>query len=133
MERETEEGKPVIEVAMGGQEIFVDAETGEIVAIDNLYEKGDPEDLEEINEFLKLQKYGVIPIQEALEAAESFAGGQAHTVELENEDGNLVYEVVIGLQEVYVDAGNGKVLFSETISTVNKSDDSQFKSSIQVP
>ncbi|NER30730.1 MAG: PepSY domain-containing protein, partial [Symploca sp. SIO1C4] len=92
-----------------------------------------PEDLEEINEFLKLQKYGVIPIQEALEAAESFAGGQAHTVELENEDGNLVYEVVIGLQEVYVDAGNGKVLFSETISTVNKSDDSQFKSSIQVP
>jgi hypothetical protein len=83
-----------------------------------------------------LQKLATIPIQAALQATESFAGGQAHTVELENEDGNLVYEVVIELQEIYVDAGNGKVLYTETVRQANETDetdDSQPSSSIQAP
>lgn len=135
MERETEDGKAVIEVAIGGQEVFVDAENGEIVSIDDLYKEGDLEDIEEITEALELQKLAVITIQEALEAAENFAGGKAHTVEIENEEGNLVYEVVIGLQEVYVDAGNGQVLYTEKIGKKDEDeiDDSLPKSSIQVP
>lgn len=131
VERETEDGKPVIEVGIGGKEVFVDAESGEIVKIENLYQKGDREDIKEIAEALKLQKLATIPIQEALQVAENFAGGQAHTVQIENEDGNLVYEVVIKLQEIYVDAGNGKLLYTETVGQVNKMDNSQPSSSIQ--
>jgi len=52
---------------------------------------------------------------------------------LENEDGNLVYEVGIGLQEIYVDAGNGQVLYTETVGKGDEIDDSQAKSSIQIP
>lgn len=133
VEREIEEGKAVIEVEISGKEVFVDAESGEIVAMDDLYETGDREDLEEVNEALQLQPLAKTTIQEALEAAESFAGDQAHTVELENEDGNLVYEVGIGLQEIYVDAGNGQVLYTETVGKGDEIDDSQAKSSIQIP
>lgn len=133
MERETQDGKPVIEVRIKGKEVFVDAESGKIVLIEDLYQKGDREDIEEVTEALELQKLATIPIQEALQAAESSSGGQAHTVELENEDGNLVYEVVIELREIYVDAGNGQLLYTETVGQVNEMDDSQPSSSIQAP
>ncbi len=113
MERETKDGKSVIEVRIDGKEVFVDAESGKIVLIEDFYQTGDRENIKEATEALELQKLATTTIQEALQAAESFAGGQAHTVELENEDGNLVYEVVIQLQEIYVDAGNGKVLYTE--------------------
>lgn len=132
MERETEDGKPVIEVGIDGKEVFVDADSGKIVLIEDLYQKGDREDIKEITETLELQKLATISIQEALQAAESFAGGQAHTVELENEDGNLVYEVVVKLQEIYVDAGNGKLLYTETVGQVNEID-AQPSSSTQAP
>lgn len=133
MERETQDGKSVIEVRISGKEVFVDAESGKIVLIEDLYQKGDPEDIKEVTEALELQKLATIPIQAALQTAESFAGEQAHTVELENEDGNLVYEVVIELQEVYVDAGNGKLLYTETVKQVNEMDNAQPSSSIQAP
>ena len=67
-----------------------------------------------------------------MQAAESFADGQVHEVELNNEDGNLVYKVMIASQEVYVDAGNGQVLFTERVGIVDSSDGSQLKSSIQI-
>ena len=133
MEREVEDNIPIVEIELGDEEVLVDAESGEIILVDNLREKGDPEDLEEIAEALELQPLATITMQDALEAAERFAGGQAHTAELENEEGNLVYEVVIGLEEIYVDAGTGQVLFTETIGQDNNSDDSQPQSSIQVP
>ncbi|MEM9908753.1 MAG: PepSY domain-containing protein [Cyanobacteria bacterium P01_D01_bin.44] len=129
MERETEKGQPVIEVGIGGREIFVHAATGEIVAIDDLAQTGDQEDQEEIAEFLELQPLVTIGILEALQAGEAYAGDQAHTVELENEDDNLVYEVVVGRQEIYVDAGNGQVLYAEG----GGADDEEQPSSIQVP
>lgn len=129
MERETEEGQPVIEVGIDGREIFVHAVNGEIVATDDLRETGDQEDVEEITEFIRLQSFATVSILEALQAGEEFAGEQAHTIELENEDGNLVYEVVVGRQEIYVDAGNGQVLYTEGGDAASE----EQASSIQVP
>ncbi|MEL6232273.1 MAG: PepSY domain-containing protein [Cyanobacteria bacterium J06627_3] len=130
MELEKEDGQPVIEVGIDGQEIFVHAVTGEIVSIDDLRGTDDQEDLEEITEFLQLQSLATVPILEALQTGEAFAGEQAHTVELENEDGNLVYEVVVGRQEIYVDAGTGQVLYTEGGAGGNETEQA---SSIQVP
>lgn len=126
LERETEEGQPVVEVGIDGREIFVHAINGEIIAVDDLRENGDPEDKDEIKEFLELQDLATVAILDALNAGEAFAGDTAHTIELDNEDGNLVYEVVVGRQEIYVDAGNGQVLYTEEATA-------EQASSIQVP
>ena len=132
IEREMENHQPVIEIELGNKEVVVDAETGDILLIDHLLEKDDPEDTESVATALKLQQFPIIPIQDALEVAETFSGEKAHTVALENEEGNLVYEIVIGLDEIYVDAGNGEILFTETASR-SDNDNDQPRSSIQVP
>ncbi len=70
--------------------------------------------LEEINPLIaqtsKLQKLAKITPQEAQKAAEAKIKGKSSSVKLENEEGNLIYAVVIGTKEVKVDAGNGQVL-----------------------
>lgn len=53
--------------------------------------------------------------------------------QLESENGNVVYEVGIELQQIYVDAGNGKVLLTKTITQENTINDDRLKSSIQIP
>jgi uncharacterized membrane protein YkoI len=131
IERETEGGKPVIEVGIVEQEIFVDAENGKILLVENLRQKGDPEDIERFSEAIELQQLAPIPIQEALQAAEQFEGNQAHAIELKNRGGSLVYEVVIELQKVFIDAGNGKVLATETVGQANEGK-SPVSSSIQI-
>ncbi|HHP7245098.1 MAG TPA: PepSY domain-containing protein [Elainellaceae cyanobacterium] len=133
MEQEIEDNKPVVEVELGDYEVLVHAETGEIVLLENLRENGDPEDLEEINEAAELVQFAAITIQEALEAAEASAGGNAHTVELDNEEGNLVYEVTVGRDVIYVDAGNGDVLSTIVIGQGGDSEESEWQSSVQVP
>jgi uncharacterized membrane protein YkoI len=133
VERETEGGRPVIEVGIDEKEVFVDAESGKIVSIDNLRRKGDREDIKDSTEAIKLQQLATITIQEALQAGETFAGKQAYSVELKNKDGNLVYEVVVGLQEVFIDAGNRQVLSTEPVGQPNENDAPQFSSSIQIP
>ncbi|MBT9317183.1 PepSY domain-containing protein [Leptothoe spongobia] len=127
IERETEEGQPVIEVGIDGHEIFVHATNGEIILIEDLRESEDPEDQEEIEEFLELQSLATVLILDALNTGEEFAGESAHTVELDNEDGSLVYEVVVGRQEIYVDAGTGEVLYVEEDGSAEQA------GSIQVP
>ena len=131
VELEKEDERPIIEIEIHEQEVIVDAETGEVIAIDNLLETDDPEDVESVTKALNLQQFDIIPIQDALKIAETASGKTAHTIALENEDGNLVYEVAIGLEEIYVDAGNGEILFTEKSS---QSDDiGDVESSIQVP
>lgn len=93
------------------------------------------DDAEEQQEAAKLQPLVKITSQQAQQAAEAAQGGTASSVKLENEDGNLVYEVTIGQTEVIVDAGDGKVLYTEN---VNQQEDeatlaSRPRSSIQVP
>ncbi len=93
------------------------------------------DDAEDRQEAARLQPLAKITPQQARQAAEATQGGTASSVELGNEDGNLVYEVTIGQTEVIVDAGNGKVLWTEN---VNQEDDeateaARPRSSIQVP
>lgn len=88
---------------------------------------------EDQQESTKLQSLAKITPQQAQQAAEAAQGGQASSVKLENEDGNLVYAVVMGQKEVKVDAGNGRVLYTEPRNHEDKKTEaSRPKSSIQV-
>lgn len=73
----------------------------------------------EMNEEMEVKSYAnlaKISPEEATRAAQQALGTQAPTkVQLGDENGYLVYEVVIGNQEVKVDAGSGKVLHKETL------------------
>lgn len=54
-------------------------------------------------------------------------------VKLENEDGSLVYAVVIDQKEAKVDAGNGKVIYTEALNHKDKkTEDFHPRSSVQV-
>jgi len=91
------------------------------------------DDAQEQPEAAKLQLLAKITTQQAQQAAEASVGGKAKSVKLENEDGNLVYAVEIGQQEVTVDAGNGKVLYAENANQQDeKNEATRPKSSIQV-
>ncbi len=103
--------------------------------IRNKAEKSDGETNDGANEEqedAKLQSLAKITAKQAKQAAETSVGGQASNVKLENENGNLVYAVVIGKKEVKVDAGNGKVLYTENGEENEKNEASRPKSSIQV-
>jgi Peptidase propeptide and YPEB domain len=71
------------------------------------------DDLIDKQEATRLQSLAKITSQQARKAAEADRRGKASSVKLENEDGNLVYSVAIGKDEVKVDAGNGKVLYTD--------------------
>lgn len=86
----------------------------------------------EQTEATKLQSLAKITPQQAQQAAETVQGGRASRVKLEDENGNLVYAVTIGQQELLVDAGNGRVLSNSNPNT-EQNDGIQTRSSIQVP
>lgn len=91
------------------------------------------DDIEEQQEAAKLQFLAKITPQQAQKAAETAHGGTASRVKLESEDGNLVYSVKIAQQEVKVDAGNGRVLYTENANHEDKkSEASRPRSRIQV-
>jgi uncharacterized membrane protein YkoI len=62
-----------------------------------------------------LASLATITADQAKQFAEEAVNGteKASKVELDNENGNLVYEVTIGNQEVKIDAGDGSVLHIE--------------------
>ncbi|MEH2027192.1 PepSY domain-containing protein [Nostoc sp.] len=94
---------------------------------------GDGETNDDAQEAAKLQPLAKITAQQAQQAVEASVGGKAKNVKLENEDGNLVYAVEIGQQDVKVDAGNGKVLYAENANQQNEKNEATHpKSSIQV-
>ncbi len=79
----------------------------------------------------KLQALAKITPQQAQRSAESAQTGKVSRVQLENENGSLVYAVQIGDKEVKVDAGNAKVLYVDDQKT--ETDESKLpRSSIQV-
>ncbi len=93
------------------------------------------DDLKDQQESKKLQSLAKITAQQAQQSAEAAEQGKATSVKLENEDGNLVYAVVIGQQEVKVDAGNARVLYMESLNSDrkdDKNDSNHPRSSIQV-
>jgi uncharacterized membrane protein YkoI len=82
----------------------------------------------------KLQSLAKVTPEQAKLAAEKAQSGTAKSVKLENENGSVVYGVVIGQQDVKVDAGNGRVLYAEALNTKDeKSEASHAHSSIQIP
>ncbi|CAM3461792.1 PepSY domain-containing protein [Deinococcus saxicola] len=69
-------------------------------------------DAQESAQYLKLAK---ITLDQAKAAAMAAVPGIVTSIELDEEDGYLVYEVKIGGQEVIIDAGNGKVLYQGAV------------------
>jgi Peptidase propeptide and YPEB domain len=67
------------------------------------------ESKEEINT-PRLKKLAKISKTEAIQIARKQYQGKLGAVDLENEDGNLIYSVEIGKKELAIDAGNGKIL-----------------------
>lgn len=98
---------------------------------DNDAEKND--DVQDQQELAKLQKLIKITPQQAQQAAEAIQLGKVSSVKLENENGNVVYSVVIGKAEVVVDAGNARILSNTSDRENGKeaSEQKQPKSSIQ--
>lgn len=76
----------------------------------------------------------ITPVQ-AAQSAQATQPGVVKEVELENDAGNLVYEVLIAKTEIIVDAGNGKVLYTEPVNAAdtNNQEDVYPRSSIQIP
>jgi uncharacterized membrane protein YkoI len=87
----------------------------------------------EANEGAKLQSLAKISASQAQQTAEAAQGKKASNVKLENEDGNLIYAVNIGQNEVKVDAGNGQILYTDnTTKEGSEVESSRPRSSIQV-
>ncbi|MFN7412907.1 MAG: PepSY domain-containing protein [Dolichospermum sp.] len=94
---------------------------------------GDGEKKDDVQDAAKLQPLAKITAKQAQQAAEAAVRGKVKSVKLENEDGNLIYAVEIGQKEVTVDAGNGKVLYTEDANQKDeKNEATRPKSSIQV-
>ena len=94
-----------------GVEVQVDATTGDIVADHAL------ETVQETPQYVlasgsRLQSRAAISIDAAVAAAQAAVpdAGAVRRVELEIEDGRLVYQVDMGRYEVYVDAQSGAIV-----------------------
>ena len=74
------------------------------------------EKLEEEQEAARLQPLAKISADRAREAALQVQDGEVTELELEAENGSLVYEVTIGETEVFVDAGNGDILYTQGVN-----------------
>jgi Peptidase propeptide and YPEB domain len=87
----------------------------------------------EANEGEKLQTLAKISASVAQQTAEAAQGNKASSVKLENEDGNLIYAVNIGQKEVAIDAGTGRILYTEdTAKKESEVEGAHPRSSIQV-
>jgi hypothetical protein len=85
------------------------------------------------SEGTKLQPLAKISASQAQQAAEAAQGKKASSTKLENEDGNLIYAVNIGQNEVAVDAGNGRILYTGNMAKEGaEAEGSRPRSSIQV-
>ncbi len=70
-------------------------------------------ELNDAQEAQQLASLAKISEVQAKAAAEKSAGGTASSVKLEEENGSVVYAVIVGTKEVKVDAGNGAILNTE--------------------
>ena len=68
-----------------------------------------------------------VTLDQAVKAAQSSLGNTAaaSSAQLGNENGSLVWEVVIGQQRVVVDAGNAKVLQTQKVNAPETADNSE--------
>ena len=93
------------EIEVGGRDIYVDAQSGEMLS-------AEPEDRDDSDADSALGE-PAISVEQAIAAAQMAASGAVGEVDLESELGRLVYSVEIGNLEVVVDATDGSVLSTE--------------------
>lgn len=74
----------------------------------------------ELSEGQDLLPQAKISVEEAVRAAQAEATGRLGSVELEEKAGTLVFEVTVGEQEVFVDAGDGSIV---SVESVQQNDD----------
>lgn len=74
---------------------------------------------------------GSISTDQARQAAEQNTGGTASTIETDDEDGTLVYEVNVENEEVQVDATSGQVLQVEDDDSDDQSDDDNIEEEVE--
>lgn len=113
--------------------VAAEKETGPTESSDD---KDDPqEEQQEKQEAERLRPLAKITLEQAQTAAQASQPGPVKEVQLENEEGNLIYEVTIADTDVGIDAGNGKVLYTEPANGPDSEEEkSTFSpSSIQVP
>lgn len=115
----------VYEIEIGNTEVKVDANDGSIVNTDANDDVDDDDtnddvDDDDINDGVDDDDFDntqsldpAISADEAIQAAQTAAPGTVRDVELEYEDGRLVYTIDIGQNEVEVDATDGSVLSVE--------------------
>jgi len=72
------------------------------------------ESLSENDESIQYAQLAKVTEAAAITVAEAKIGGRATDVELEDENGSLIYEVTVGTEKVLVDAGNGTILMVES-------------------
>lgn len=106
-------------------------------AVDSEANEGPEDEADEANDEQEMSQYQAlakITLAQAQQTAEAAQGGTATNVELDEEDGSLVYEVAFADAEVLVDAGNGEILKTELEG--QEEDDATegpLQGSIQVP
>ena len=107
----------------------------ERVLEDEVQESEDDEELDEQQEAARLRPLAKITPEQAQQSAQQFQSGEVKELELEGENGNLVYEVTIGETEIFVDAGNGEVLYTQGVNEKvdPATEAARPRSSIQVP
>ncbi|ABF44218.1 PepSY domain-containing protein [Deinococcus geothermalis] len=77
-------------------------------------------EMPDAQEEAQLRALAKITPQQASQAAQAAVPGTVSSVKLEDENGSLVYAVVIGQTEVKVDAGTSQVLHQEAADTGNE-------------
>ncbi len=103
-------------LAYANQEKIVAAIPAKIMNLAEVSD-GDGETDDDAQESAKLKSLAKISALQAQQFAEASLGSRASNVKLENEDGNLLYAVTIGQTEVKVDAGDGRVLYTEVVNS----------------
>lgn len=98
-------------------------------------QESDADEAREEEAAARLQPLAKITADQAKEAALQVQDGKVRELELEAENGSLIYEVTIDETEVFVDAGNGDILYTQGVNEKidEATEQSRPPSSIQVP
>ncbi|MFK2825770.1 PepSY domain-containing protein [Bacillus sp. B190/17] len=117
-ELDDEDGTVIYEIKVQGkdgseQEVKVDAQTGKVINVEKEEEDDDDQQEQEM-----LAKQAKISEKESIQIALGKVAGTVKEVELDDEDGTVIYEVKVqgkdgSEQEVKVDAQTGKVIGTE--------------------
>lgn len=94
-------------------------------AVVNQREADSDNEIPDAQEQQMLQAKATITADQAKQAAQAKLGGTASSVQLEDEDGTVVYNVIIGNQEVKVNAADGTITKIEAADTENESGDTE--------